>query len=568
MNIPSHTTVADETLLAPLRQAMQDLQGHMERLGGRAQSFDCLERITRLGCDPGFSLEKFFEQAAQAIPGAFGDPESVRVCITFGNRQYTAGTLSGSARTVQAPLMAGGKRVGALEVELSDAGPGTDDDPATRLTQMIAGQLSGLVARAAMGDVPRGQPWPPGSPGEALCVLDGDLTCVAMSGAFLAVCTFTCEELIGRHASEIFGQEAWEGRLKADLEHCLDGETVQDGPRFDYPRLKTGPVSLSCSPFFSGAQRVCAVGVRLQADPLSMPREGEVDMFLRRLSEFIEFLPDATLVIDRDRRVIACNLAFERLAGVSRDTLVGQGDRVYAELFYGQRRPMLIDLVLEEDETARSLYPGIERSRESLSAEVQVFPRSGEEGAYLWGKAMPLYDPEGNLLGAIETIRDVTEYRLSRAAMKQSEERLHSKTQYLEEVNAALNVLLKKRQEDRREMEEGIQAHVRRLVLPYLERLGASRLDHEQRSLLEVIRTNLDQIVSPYVKRLSERFADLTPMEIRVACLVMEGLSNKEMQDLLCVSSHTITRHRYNIRTKLGLNHSKTNLQVFLRALE
>jgi DNA-binding CsgD family transcriptional regulator len=74
----------------------------------------------------------------------------------------------------------------------------------------------------------------------------------------------------------------------------------------------------------------------------------------------------------------------------------------------------------------------------------------------------------------------------------------------------------------------------------------------------------LDNIISPFISKLSSKFFNFTPMEIRVANLVKDGRTNKEIAELLCLSKNTILFHRYNIRRKLGLKHKKINMRSHL----
>ena len=64
----------------------------------------------------------------------------------------------------------------------------------------------------------------------------------------------------------------------------------------------------------------------------------------RLLADIINFLPDATLVIDKEGRVIAWNRAIEALTGIPAEEILGKGGYEYALPFYGARRPILIDL--------------------------------------------------------------------------------------------------------------------------------------------------------------------------------------------------------------------------------
>lgn len=142
----------------------------------------------------------------------------------------------------------------------------------------------------------------------------------------------------------------------------------------------------------------------------------------RRLSDIISFLPDATFAIDVNGRVFAWNRAMEELSGVGSEEVLGKGDYEYALPFYGNRRPTLIDLALRPDEPIESMYPNIKRDRETYMAEVYTPAFRG--GAYIWGLARPLYDHRGETVGAIESVRDVTERRLTEAELKRRQELL------------------------------------------------------------------------------------------------------------------------------------------------
>ena len=151
--------------------------------------------------------------------------------------------------------------------------------------------------------------------------------------------------------------------------------------------------------------------------------------------------------------------------------------------------------------------------------------------------------------------------------LRKREKELLPQSKHLEEVNTALKVLLKQRENDKRDLEENVSSNVKQLVIPHLQRLKKSRLDANQRSLVSTLESNLNNIVSPFTKQLSSKFVGLTPTEIRVADLVKEGKSNKEIAELLSLSMNTILFHRFNIRRKLGLKNKKINLRSYLLSL-
>jgi signal transduction histidine kinase/DNA-binding response OmpR family regulator len=146
----------------------------------------------------------------------------------------------------------------------------------------------------------------------------------------------------------------------------------------------------------------------------------------RRLADIISLLPDVTFAVDLDGRVILWNRAAEEFTGVSAEDILGKGDYEYAIAFYGERRPILIDLLFKPAPEIECLYPSLKRETEMIFGESYTQSvRRGE--VYLTGVAAPLYDSEGNVIGAIETIHDIT-------VRKRAEEELKKHRDHLEEL--------------------------------------------------------------------------------------------------------------------------------------
>ena len=140
-----------------------------------------------------------------------------------------------------------------------------------------------------------------------------------------------------------------------------------------------------------------------------------------RLDQIIEYLPDATFVIDADRNVIAWNRAIEKMTGISKDQMIGKGNYEYALPFYGERRPIIIDLAfLPDEEFEKGKYDAVHRFADALYGEVYVPRTYGGVGAYLSAMASRLRDASGNVIGAIETIRDITDRKKAEQALKES----------------------------------------------------------------------------------------------------------------------------------------------------
>ncbi|ACL16668.1 putative PAS/PAC sensor protein [Methanosphaerula palustris E1-9c] len=137
--------------------------------------------------------------------------------------------------------------------------------------------------------------------------------------------------------------------------------------------------------------------------------EDELKESRQQMTDIIDHLPDATCAVDLDGKIIAWNRAMEEMTGVQKEQILGTGDHSYALPFYGTRRPILLDLILRNDEETWKKYPNTFKEDNKLISEIYIPILYGGKGAYLWFIASPLYDTHGTVIGAIESIRDVTE---------------------------------------------------------------------------------------------------------------------------------------------------------------
>ncbi|TVR02062.1 MAG: PAS domain-containing sensor histidine kinase [Desulfovibrionales bacterium] len=142
----------------------------------------------------------------------------------------------------------------------------------------------------------------------------------------------------------------------------------------------------------------------------------QIKNLLRRrrklLAVILDGTPIATFVIDTDHRVIFWNKACELLTGVPKNRCLGKP--VDSRIFYaGESRPVLADLVLTMDhEKIQSLY-----NQKNLAASAFI-PEAFEASDQLTIQDVPrsIYflaarcrDEHGEIIGAIETIQDITE---------------------------------------------------------------------------------------------------------------------------------------------------------------
>jgi PAS domain S-box-containing protein len=282
----------------------------------------------------------------------------------------------------------------------------------------------------------------------------------------------------------------------------------------------------------------------------------------RRLDEIIDFLPDATFVIDHEGKIITWNKATEMITGVSKADMIGRGNYEYAIPFYGERRPLLVDLALLPDDVfENSHYENVYRQGDTLYAEAYLQQVYGGKGAFMWGTASRLRDASGNIIGAIESVRDITE-------RKKAENELKLFAGELEDANIALRVLMNRRDKDQKKFEEKLQVNINDLVIPYLKKLKMGNLDNRNKNYVSVLESNLNNVLSPFMRDIRSSHKNLTPQEIQIVDLIRQGKNTKEIANMLNASVNTIATHRNNLRKKLNLRNSKINLRSHILSYE
>jgi len=149
--------------------------------------------------------------------------------------------------------------------------------------------------------------------------------------------------------------------------------------------------------------------------------ENELKESRQQLKKIIDFLPYATFVIDNNKKIIAWNRACEEMTGVRKEDIIGKGDYEYAVPFYGEKRAIMIDYVTMDSDELQKRYESIRTTGDRLYAEAFVPAIYNGKGAFLSGHASPLYDSNGNIAGAIECLRDLTEVKHLETQLRQSQ---------------------------------------------------------------------------------------------------------------------------------------------------
>ncbi len=180
-------------------------------------------------------------------------------------------------------------------------------------------------------------------------------------------------------------------------------------------------LDVNISPIYKGGKASAIQGIARDITQRKVKEAASLES-AENLANFIDYLPDATMAIDMEGKVVVWNKAMEALTDIRAEDMLGKGDYEYGLAFYNKRRPVMVDLVLRPEEV-KQYYSIVELDKFTVISEFDT-PHLRGEGHYLWGQAMPWYDIHGNLIGAIESLRDITERYKSRQALQEAEEKV------------------------------------------------------------------------------------------------------------------------------------------------
>ncbi len=259
-----------------------------------------------------------------------------------------------------------------------------------------------------------------------------------------------------------------------------------------------------------------------------------------------------------DGRYITVNKAFSRIFGYASPeeilhSVMDIGNQMYAN---------------SED---RSRVLAMLEVEQRAVVEICIRRRDGTIGRIL-NNVRIVRNDDGGIRYYEGFIQDITDLKRAEEALQKTllemESRVQERTLDLKEANTALRVLISRRAEDQRQLEERLQMNVNDLIFPILEEIKSICLDKRSAGYLSLLESNLKDITSPFLNGLQATYRNLTAREIQVAAMIRDGKKTKEISELLEVSPVTVETHRNHIRTKLGLVNGKTNLRSYLLSIK
>jgi PAS domain S-box-containing protein len=288
---------------------------------------------------------------------------------------------------------------------------------------------------------------------------------------------------------------------------------------------------------------------------LNITRRKETEEGLRSTKQLLQSLLENSImpisITGRDGRLQLVNRAWESVFGFNRDQCVGQT----LKSFFSNNLAHYFDRTNER--VLKSMTP--------IELEETVDLPAGPH--YFHTVKFPLMDVNGLIVAVGAISMDITARKRVERQLTKRETDLKTKSQELSEMNSALRVLLKQREEDKKELEQRIVTNVTELVLPYAHKLKKTHLNEIQIRHLEILERHLADIITPFLHHIVSQYPHMTARELQVATFVREGKTNKEIADLLNISINAVQIHRYNVRKKLSLQNKKVNLRSYLLSL-
>jgi len=260
----------------------------------------------------------------------------------------------------------------------------------------------------------------------------------------------------------------------------------------------------------------------------------------KKFQDLYENLPDMYLSVDaKTAKIIQCNKTLTKKLGYKVKEIV---DKEMFSLFH----PDCI-------EEAKQVFQEFINTGEVNNAELQLKQKDGSKMEVLLN-ATAFRDKDGEILYSRSVYRDITE-------RKQLQEMLLEQKNTLEKKNIALSEILGQLEIEKKQIKDNVVANAENLLLPIIQKL---KLTGEERKYILLLQKNLEELVSSFGSKLIENTVKLTTREIEICNMVKNGLTNKEIAKLLAISLGTIKRHRSNIRRKLDIINTDTNLASFL----
>jgi PAS domain S-box-containing protein len=276
---------------------------------------------------------------------------------------------------------------------------------------------------------------------DGIITIDSEGLIIGFNTAASLLFGYAVEEAVGNNVSMLM-PEQYRGKHDGYINHYL--ETLETGiighGREVTGRRKDGstfPVEVSISESIIDDGFIFTGVVRDLTERKSA--EEVIRESRELLSQIVEGNSIAAFVINDRHEVTHWNQACALLTGVPAADMIGTD--CHWRPFYSTKRPVVADLVMAgamEDDLVAYYADSYKRSatRPDVVEAEAFFPCFGAEGRWLFFTAVPLRNGEGRIIGAIETLQDVTQRVLAQQDAKIAKEEAESANRAKSEFRA------------------------------------------------------------------------------------------------------------------------------------
>ncbi|MDA3902460.1 MAG: PocR ligand-binding domain-containing protein [Desulfuromusa sp.] len=247
------------------------------------------------------------------------------------------------------------------------------------------------------------------------------------------------------------------------------------------------------------------------------------------LDQIVNLCDTAIFISDAEGKILQINQSAIQLSGYPQNELIGQNIVCLFPTNKLSGQPLKYDLLKNGKATQ---YERKIRTKDGKIIDIEISCKKLSNGHFQ------------------SFFRDISEHKSIQKSLLNKQCDLKTSQGLLKETNIALRVMVREAEQDKRDFEEKVSTNLLGMVNPYLEKLKKTALDSSQKNYLKIIEASLNNIISPFVRTSVAMNLKLSPAEIRIANLLKQEMTSKEIAGRLILSPQTVDKHRGNIRKK------------------
>ncbi|MBD3217792.1 MAG: PAS domain S-box protein [candidate division Zixibacteria bacterium] len=263
-----------------------------------------------------------------------------------------------------------------------------------------------------------------------------------------------------------------------------------------------------------------------------------------RLASIVESSYDAIIGMETDGTIVSWNSGAKDIYGYDESEVLGQ--------------PIQMLIPPEKSDEVSDILDNI-RNCQRLEQYTTIRMRKDDSRFDASVTLSPIKGKKGEISGVSAIIRDISPQKHAERKLRDAYEKLDTERTVLKEIMSHI-------EEDKKQIEKQIQENYNKIILPLIQSIK-EKSGQDYMPLISLLEKGLENITSPFINKLDSNFAKLSPRELNICNMIKNGMSSKEIAEILHISLLTVHKFRQQIRKKLGLNKKSINLCSFLNTV-